>query len=102
MDVRVFNTGRKYQADGQWIGYARINDEEVMFVDVSRFLDGVIRFSKEFELEYGLSNDDVLAAYDRGQREGGYRDVDYDEHGLRDEITRAVNQARPQIVFQAS
>lgn len=38
-----FNTGRLYQADGQWIKAIQLDDNSVVFADLSRGVDGVIR-----------------------------------------------------------
>lgn len=64
--LRRFNTGRRYREDGQWIRWtvATLADGRrvVMFVDESRFIDGVI------DLHLGnldLVDDQwVLRAYD--------------------------------------
>ena len=43
MNKITFNTGREYATEGQIIHATKLDDERVHFVDVTRYLDGVVR-----------------------------------------------------------
>ncbi len=65
-EVHEFNTGRRYQVDGQRIRWAvtetEAGDREVIFEDVSRMITGAIPlFFGNMDL---VTNDWVLKAYD--------------------------------------
>ena len=54
MTILKFNTGREYTANGQRISAALQDNGDIVFVDVDRQIDGVIRAGE-------LTLDDVLA-----------------------------------------
>lgn len=67
LTVRLFNTGRLYQRDGQWIGYAKLaslapdfRTHLVAFCDHSRMVDGVVTIRGD------VTDESVLRAYDAG------------------------------------
>jgi len=92
MNVTLFNTGRLYQRDGQWIGYARLaslapdfRTHLVAFCDHSRMVDGVVTIRGD------VTDDSVLRAYDAG----GYGAADYEvQRTLAKATFDAVEKAR--------
>ncbi len=52
--ILKFNTGREYTAKGQRIAAALLENGDIVFVDIDRQIDGVIRAG-------ALTRDDVLA-----------------------------------------
>jgi len=43
MNKITFNTGREYAPEGQIIHATQLDNERLHFVDVTRYLDGVVR-----------------------------------------------------------
>jgi hypothetical protein len=95
MRVKVFNTGRLYQRDGQWIGYATLasmapdfRTHVVAFCDFSRMVDGVVTIRGE------VTDAAVLAAYDAG----GYGAAECELKRALEAATRTAIEARQEAL----
>jgi hypothetical protein len=67
MDKLIFNTGRTYSAEGQVIHARNLGDGRVHFVDLTRYIDGVVCCS--------FNEAAILRAYDLGEYDCNYRDI---------------------------
>jgi hypothetical protein len=82
MNKITFNTGREYATEGQIIHAFDLSDGRVHFVDVTRYLDGVLRCA--------FNERAILRAYD----EGGYNKyADFDEEMKLNDIARELHRA---------
>jgi len=80
MTTLTFNTKREYAAEGQIIHATKLDDERVHFVDVTRYLDGVVRCA--------FNERAIMRAYD----EGNYNDyADFDEQMRLNQIARDMH-----------
>ena len=80
MTTITFNTKREYAAEGQIIHATKLDDERVHFVDVTRYLDGVVRCA--------FNERAIMRAYD----EGNYNDyADFDEQMRLNQIARDMH-----------
>jgi hypothetical protein len=95
MTTITFNTKREYAAEGQIIHATKLDDERVHFVDVTRYLDGVVRCA--------FNERAIMRAYD----EGNYNDyADFDEQMRLNQIARDMHnehrRAQDQFNYVAS
>jgi hypothetical protein len=68
MTTITFNTKREYAAEGQIIHATKLDDERVHFVDVTRYLDGVVRCA--------FNERAIMRAYDEGGYNNNYVNTD--------------------------
>jgi hypothetical protein len=71
MTILKFNTGREYTANGQRIAASLLENGDIVFVDVDRQIDGVIR-AGELTLDDVLmfrcfTQREIMRAYDRNE-----------------------------------
>jgi hypothetical protein len=80
MTTLTFNTKREYAAEGQIIHATKLDDERVHFVDVTRYLDGVVRCA--------FNERAIMRAYD----EGNYNDyANFEEQMHLNQIARDMH-----------
>lgn len=95
MTTLTFNTQRQYAAEGQIIHATKLDAERVHFVDVTRYLDGVVRCA--------FNERAIMRAYD----EGNYNDyADFHEQMRLNQIARDMHnehrRAQDQFNYVAS
>jgi len=83
MNKITFNTDREYAPEGQIIHATQLDDERVHFVDVTRYLDGVVRCAFNARA--------ILRAYDEGGYNKNY--VDFDEQMKLMDVARELHRA---------
>jgi hypothetical protein len=79
----TFNTNRPYATEGQIIHATDLGDGRVHFVDVTRYLDGVLRCA--------FNERAILRAYDEGGYDKNY--VDFAEQMKLDDAARQLHRA---------